>query len=222
MEPSSFVVIDDRELEEPQDSLISNEDTEIQNAKEAKFDQEEDEITPDLTEIVSSSESLENFDAKEAELELGEERSDSDISSTHEAKSDQEEEEIIPDLTEIASSSEPLQNFDAKETELELGEEKSNPDISRNIIPSIGDVLKIIPKTKDDGSPREPTKLQLALRISPEKLIPGLNEKLLSKQHKYSTCPYVEPQPQELCNALEKQATCWSPGKLVLFYLWNP
>merc|ERR1719245_604705 len=56
VEPSSFVVIDDRELEEPQDSLIPNEDSEIQNAKEAKFDQEEDEIIPDLTEIVSSSE----------------------------------------------------------------------------------------------------------------------------------------------------------------------
>ena len=39
VEPSSFVVIDDRELEEPQDSLIPNEDTEIQSAEEARFDQ---------------------------------------------------------------------------------------------------------------------------------------------------------------------------------------
>ena len=72
------------------------------------------------------------------------------------------------------------------------GEEKSE-----KIIPSLTDILTFLPKTKQDGSAWDQNKLEVALKLRPEETIQTVN-----KHHRPGhSCPVVEPQSQENCNA---------------------
>ena len=105
-----------------------------------------------------------------------------------------------------------IQDAKDRKTKPEQEEIKPNPDIASKIIPSVKDILTVLPRNKENGAPRDATKLKLALKMRPGKFIQGLNEKYLSQVQSASTCPMVETLPQDVCSSRAKKAICWSPG----------
>ena len=81
----------------------------------------------------------------------------------------------------------------------EKTEAKPKPDNTGKIIPSVTDILTVLPQTKQDGTPRNHNKLEVALELRPEEII-----KMANKHHLSShgvTCPLIDQQTQQICKS---------------------
>ena len=92
-------------------------------------------------------------------------------------------------------------------------EKDDNPSL---IIPTLNDILSVLPSTKGDGSPRDVSKLKVALENSPEKVIEGINQQFLNlglvPADKLASCPHIDALSQDVCAVAGRKPICWSPG----------
>jgi len=221
VKPTSYLSIDDREHGLPRGVYVPSVPTLVKEVKSTPGDENPKvhakEVKPSSYVVIDDREQEEP--REDLGPAFGRPKEVRDSQGTKEAKYEQDEIKFNPG--EIVASLKQQDNLvpkevtviqDAKDTKPEQEEKRPVPDIANKIIPSVKDVLTVLPRNKDDGAPRDPTKLELALKMRPGKFIQGLNEKYLSQGKDHSTCPMVETQPQDVCSFRAKKAVCWSPG----------
>ena len=97
-----------------------------------------------------------------------------------------------------------------------INQAEENDDNPSLIIPTLNDILSVLPSTKGDGSPRDVSKLKVALENSPEKVIEGINQQFLNlglvPADSLASCPHIDALSQDVCAVAGRKPICWSPG----------